>query len=236
MSRKEMIKSLQIDDQPGLISELLLDYKSRSNASIQKESDDISSKLEAVELQIRKKRQFTRMQSSEDQLRRGLETIDRDYEIKFQKELNSRLEIFRSTELSQVKSDTLRRHETELEKIRVELESDLKKKTADLYVQFEKDSEVLRMKQREIEREICKWSDRKIEEIANEADCAEAAAIRADTEKKLKMIKERTMQIQRKVEERMRELEDIRLANNKAKRESEKLKLAIEIYRKSNES
>jgi hypothetical protein len=97
------------------------------------------------------------------------------------------------------------------------MEAEFRQKTTDLRLQFQRDSDVVRVKQREPEREISKWADRTTQTIATEAQIAQADQIKAEAARKEAKIKAKEMVLRR------RKLEDLRLEHNRANREIEKL-------------
>jgi hypothetical protein len=164
--RTLLIEGLQVSDSPGLLAELLLTQPSHPSISTQTEDIDLSTKLEAVEQEVKRRRVIARYKSSEDILQRGIEQIEREYEDRFQKELSHQLEIFRAGDLSMAYAEETRRHTAELERLEREMEAEFRQKTADLRLQFQRDSDVVRVKQRELEREISKWAEHTVQNIA----------------------------------------------------------------------
>ncbi|OHS98847.1 hypothetical protein TRFO_01930 [Tritrichomonas foetus] len=232
MARPQILEGLQINDNPGLIAELLLTKISHPSVSIQTESMDLNSKLQAIDREIKRKKEEGRIISSEEMLRRGIEDLDREYEERFNKELAHRLDVFRASELATSASQDAARRSAELQRIHQEMESELKQKTADLRAKFQRDADILRIRQRELEREIGKWAEQNVQKVATEAEISEAHKIKADAEKKAQKIEAKAMLLERKLEKDRRKLEDIQLEHNKAKREVEKLKMALALAQK----
>lgn len=229
-NRENLLQYLQINDTPGLISELLLDFPSHPSISTQTEANDLSSKLEEVELQIRRRKQEGRYISSEEMLRRGIEDIDREFEEKYNNELKSRIDMLRASEISKVQAEDITRNNIRLEQMRQEMEADLRQKTAELRTQYQRDSDILRVKQRELEREISKWAEQNVQNVVVESHASEIDQIKASTEDKSKKLEAKIFMLQRKLEKERRKLEDVRLEHNKSKRELEKIRIAISIY------
>ena len=234
MSRSEVLEGLHINDRPGLVAELLLTQPSNPSVSIQTEDMDLNSKLEAIDRAVKRKKNEGRAVSSEEMLRRGIEDIEREYEERYNNELSRRLDLFRAGELANSAAIDARQHSVELQRIHHEMEADLKQKVADLRAKFQRDSDILRVKQRELEREIGKWAEQNIAKIASESDVAKANAIKKDTENKSKKIGAKAMILEKKLEKDLRKLEDLQLEHNKAKREVEKLQMAIELCQQRN--
>jgi hypothetical protein len=69
MPRAELIDGLQVPDSPGLLAELLITHPS---ISTQTENIDLCASFEAVEKEMKRKRQVARHRSTEDVLRRGI--------------------------------------------------------------------------------------------------------------------------------------------------------------------
>ena len=230
LPRDELIEKLQVSKSPGLLAELLLTNQSHPSISTQTENCDLNAKLEAVEMEMRRKRMLGRMQSSEDMLRRGIEQIEHEFEEKYHKELSKRMDLFRAGELLRLQAEDTRKHEAELARMKSEMEAEFRQKTADLRTQYQRDSDAVRVKQRELEREIGKWAERNVKYVATDAQISEASQIKADCEKKQTKIRAKALVLTRKVEKERRKLEDLKLAHNRAKREIEKLQLAINMY------
>jgi hypothetical protein len=227
---------MQVPDSPGLIVELLLTHPSYPSISTQTEAEDLSAKLEAVDTDMRRKRQIDRRVASEDLLKHGIEQIERDFEARFSRELANRMNIWRNSDLLRMQSDDTTRHSAELDRIRREMEADLKRRTSELRTQFQRDSDVVRVKQRELEREIGKWAERTVKKVATDSDIAEIERIKRDTENKAQKIRAKSMVLAKKVEKERRRLEDMRLEHNRAKREIEKLRMAINLYETTHEN
>lgn len=230
MPRSQLIEGLQIDDSPGLIAELLLTNISHPSVSTQTESMDLNAKLDAIDREVRRKKEEGRILSSEEMLRRGMEDINREFDDRFNKELSNQLEIFRSSELANYAVIDAQKRSAELQKIHKEMEVELKQKVMDLRTKFQRDADILRVRQRELEREISKWAEQNVQKIATEAEVSEAETIKADTEAKAQKIEAKAMILEKKLEKDRRTLEDLQLEHNRAKREVEKLKLAISLY------
>jgi hypothetical protein len=230
--RNLLIDRLQVSDSPGLLAELLLTHPSHPSISTQTEEVDLSAKLAAVEQEMKRRRQMARYQSTEDILRRGIEQIEREYEERFQKELSHRVEIFRAGDLSIAYAEESRRHSAELDRIQREMEAEFRQKTVEMRVQFQRESDVVRVKQRELEREIGKWADHTVQNVATEAQVVQAQQIKEEAERKEVKIKAKALALRTKVEADRRKLEDLELEHRRAKREIEKLRLAIAMYGK----
>jgi hypothetical protein len=112
------------------------------------------------------------------------------------------------------------------------MEAEFRQRAAELRVQFQRDADILRLKQRELEREIGKWADTQVRVVASEAQMFEAQRVRDETERKAAKIRAKAVVLEQKVEKERRKLEDIRLEHNKAKHEIERLQLAIDMYGK----
>lgn len=235
MPRSQMLEELNIHERPGLVAELLLTNESHPSVSTQTESLDLNSKLDQIDREIKRKKQEGRIVSSEEMLRRGIEDIDREFEERYNKELAHRLDVFRASELANSASLDAQKRKAEIQKIHKEMETDLKQKIVELRTQFQRDADLLRVKQRELEREIGKWADKNIKKVATEAETSEAEKIKNDTEKKLQKIEAKSMVIEKKLESEMRKLEDLQLEHNRAKREVEKLKLALSLQQQRKE-
>lgn len=230
MPRSEILEGLQIKDRPGLIAELLITNVSHPSISTQTENMDLNAKLDAIDREIKRKKEEGRIISSEEMLRRGIEDLDHEFEERYNKEFQSRLDLFRATDLANSASMDAQRHSSELQRIQKEMEADLKLKTSELRTKFQRDADLLRVKRRELEREIGKWADQNVKLISTEAQSSEANAIKADTETKAQKIEAKMLILQKKEERERRKLEDLQLEHNRAKREVEKLKLAISMY------
>jgi hypothetical protein len=230
--RSELVDGLQVPHSPGLLAELLITHSSHPSISTQTENIDLSARLEAVEQEMKRKRQIGRYRSTEDVLRCGIEELEREFEGRFQTQLNQQLDLFRSGDLVTYQADEGRRTGAELERLRHEMEADFRQRAAELRVQFQRDSDILRLKQHELEREIGKWADTQVRAVASEAQMSEAQRVKDETERKAAKIREKAVVLERKVEKERRKLEDIRLEHNKAKHEIERLQLAINMYGK----
>jgi hypothetical protein len=230
--RNVLIDGLQVPDSPGLLAELLLTQPSHPSISTQTEDIDLSTKLEAVDREMKRRRQLSRYQSTEDVLQRGIEQIEREFEDRFQKEFNHRLDLFRAGDLSLAYAEETRRHTSELDRVQREMEAEYRQKTANLRLQFQRDSDVVRVKQRELEREISKWAEYTTQTIATEAQVAQAQRIKEEAARKEAKIKAKALILHDKLETSQRKLEDLKLEHNRAKREIEKLQMAITMYGK----
>jgi hypothetical protein len=113
------------------------------------------------------------------------------------------------------------------------MEAEFRQKTAELRAQFQRDSDCVRVKQHELEREIGKWAEHAVQGVATEAQVAQAEQIKDAAARKETKIRAKVLVLQKKVETGTRKLEDLRLEHNRAKREIEKLQLAIAMYGKS---
>ena len=233
ISRETILNQLNIKDTPGLVAELLLDFPSTPSISTQTENFDLNSRLAAVENEFRLKRSEGRLISSEEMLRRGIEDIEREYEDKFQSELSKRMSLFRSSELMQAATREARNTEMKIQQHKIQLESDLNQRIANLRSQFEKDSEVLKSKQRELEREIGAWAERNISSLKEDSTSSKIRKIKEETTEKAKLLEQKTQVLLNKLEKDRRKLEDIQLEHNKAKREVEKLRSSISIYQQT---
>jgi hypothetical protein len=233
MPRDTLIEGLQVSNSPGLLAELLITHTSHPSISTQTENIDLSAKLEAVEQEMKRKRQVARYQSTEEILRHGIEQLEHEFEDRFQTQLNQQLDLFRAGDLSMYQSEERRRINAELDRLKREMEAEFRQKATELRVQFQRDADVLRVKQRELEREIGKWADHQVRNIASEAQISEAQRIREETERKAAKIEAKAIVLEQILEKHRRKLEDVRLEHNKAKREIERLQLAISMYGKA---
>lgn len=227
MPRESILESVDVGNGPGTIAELLVHPQSLPSISTQTEFEDLGSKLNAIDEQVRKKRQMDRALSCEETLHRGIDEIDKDIENRFNTELKRRLDIFRASELATYSSTETARNNAQLEMIKKELEADLRQKTNEMRRSFDKSASGLRTKQRELETEIGKWAERNVENVKLDAKTAEVRKILAETEEKAKQIKAKTMTLAKKMEKDLCRLEDEQLEHRKTKREVEKLRMSI---------
>jgi fructose/tagatose bisphosphate aldolase len=75
------------------------------------------------------------------------------------------------------------------------------------------------VKQRELEREISKWAEHTVQNIATDAQVAQAEQIKKDAERKETKINAKSLVLRGKVEANRRKLEDLKLEHRRAKRE-----------------
>jgi hypothetical protein len=231
--RTELIEQLKVDNSPGLLAELLLSRESHPSISTQTENVDLFSRLEAVEQEVKRKKQMARYESTEDILRRGIEKLELEFEERFNRELGHRLDIFRASDLSMIQSEETRRHNAEIIRMRRDMELELGQKSAELRAQFQRDSDIFRSKQRELEREIGKWADVAIKHVSIDGEAIAANQIKEEAERKAAKIKGKALALNQKCERGRRKLEDLRLEHNRAKREIEKLRMAIAMYQRN---
>ena len=234
LPRSELTKKLNISNEPIPIFNLLLKNSNKSSISTQTDIDNLERKLEAIDSEIRQKKILERTLSAEEQLIRGIEEIDYEFELKFNSELQKRLEIWRSNELSDFISEFNNKSDNQLNLMRKELEYELKEKINELKLNFLKSGEHLRSKQREMEIEIGKWAEHNINNISKIQFSHENQEILKKTDEKLKKIEAKSLILNKKYEEDLQKLEDKKLEHKKVKRRIETLKLSISIFKKNN--
>lgn len=229
LPREHISSTLQIVESDKPILEILVADESHPSILTQTEFQDLDSKLSSVEDELRKKRKTEIALSSEDILRSGIDAIEHEFEMRFQKELANKIDIFRATELSKALASDKMYQESELERIQKELDVELRQKTNQERAKFDKTAEALHAKQRELEFEIQKWAEQNILRARENTMTTEARAILKDCDEKSKKIEAKIEVLKRKCEKDLRKLEDAQLEHRKSKREVEKLKLSIEL-------
>ncbi|EAY05565.1 hypothetical protein TVAG_300460 [Trichomonas vaginalis G3] len=236
LPREQILSTMQVVDTQQTIMEMLVSDESHPSILTQTDYQDLDSKLNSVEEELRRKRKSERTLSSEDMLRRGIDAIDNEYELRFQKELANRMDMWRASELSKALSSDKIYQDSELERIQKELEVNLRQKTNEERNKFDKTSEALHAKQRELEAEIQKWAEQNIIRARENTMTTEARAILQDCEQKSDKIQAKIEVLQRKCEKDLRKLEDAQLEHRKSKREVEKLKLSIQLLDQNSSS
>lgn len=229
LTREEILENVQVNDGPGTIAELLIAEDSKPSISVQTEFQDLSTKLAAVDDQIEKKKRDDAAFSAEEMMRKGMDEIDREYELRFNNELQHRLDVFRATELANTLASDRNRNQMELDRLKKELEADLRRKTNDERIKFDRTADGLRAKQRELEVEIGKWAEQNVINAKAGTLSLEVRQILKDADEKGQKIKSKMMIISKKLESDICKLEDEQLEHRKTKREVEKLKLSIQL-------
>lgn len=227
LPREAVIEEIKIPNSPGTIIELLVTPVSQPSIETQTEYEDINTKLIAVDEDLRRKRKLGRALSSEDMLRKGMDEIEKEIERQFNSEVQRKMEMFRASELADLRSLEEARFTSKMDMMKKEFEADLRTKTNELRIRFDRSADVLRAKQRELELEISKWAEKNIRNVNIDSTTIEVKRIMAEADEKAKQIKAKNLVLSRKLEKDLCKLEDEQLEHRKTKREVEKLRLAI---------
>jgi chromosome segregation ATPase len=145
------------------------------------------------------------------------------------------MDIFRAGDLSITQAEDTRRRTAEMDRMRRDMELDFNQKAAELRAEYQRDSDIFRTRQRELEREIGKWADLAVKHVSVDGEAAEARRIKEDAERKAAKIRAKSAVLNQKCEVARRKLEDLQLEHNRAKREIEKLRLSISLYEEHHE-
>ena len=229
ITREEILNAIQVKDGTGTIAEMLVNENSNPSISTQTDLQDLDMKLAQIEDEIQRRRRNENAFSAEEMMRKGMEEIDREYEDRFNREFQHKMDVFRATELANILASDQRKNEAELDRLKKELEAELRQKTNAERVKFDRAADGLRAKQRELEAEIGKWAEQNVMNSKAAVMSLEARNALKDGEEKEKQIKAKMMVISKKLERDLCKLEDEQLAHRKTKREIEKLKLSIRL-------
>ena len=162
LTREDILEYIQVNDNPGTIAELLIAEDSKPSITTQTDFQDLSSKLAAIDEEIRKRKRDANAFSAEEMMRKGMDEIDHEFEERFNKEFQHKMDVFRATELANILSSEQHKNQMELDRLRKELEAELRQKTNAERIKFDRTADGLRAKQRELEAEIGKWAEQNV--------------------------------------------------------------------------
>jgi len=229
ISKKDIYNAVSIPKSPITTAENLLSIQNYPSIMTQTTNEDVDAKLQEIDSMFRLKRSEDRQKSIENHLMNGISDIEKEIEDRFNEEMKKRLSMFRASELAAYVTSETASNNQNLNILRREMEQNLKEKTTELKIKHLRNTESIRVKQRELELEIGKWAEKNVENVIAEHQSQEAIEISKKCEYKIKKLEAKAHVLEQKIEQDLRNIEDEKLEHRKTKRQIEKLELSLKV-------